>query len=174
VEGILPGNVGVVIDCETDSKLRTLSEVRLIINKHGGNATPTAYLFAKKGRIVFEQKEGVGVDEIFEPALEAGALDVVEDAEGRVVVFTEPNETKAAGESLSSALGLEISGSEIIWDPNEDTKIPLDGEQSVQELIKFVDVLQDRETSVQGIYMNVSKGSVDESSWAELQSRITA
>lgn len=174
VEAILPQNVAVVVDCETDNKLRTLADVRLIVRTFGGNITPTNYLFTKKGRIVFENKDDIGVDEVFEPALEAGALDVVEDAEGRVIVFTEPNELKSTGETLSSSLGLEITNSDIIWDPNEDTKVPLEKESSAQDLSGFVDALQDKETSVQGVYMNVAQGSLDEGAWAELQSRITA
>lgn len=174
IEAMLPNNVGVVIDCETDSRLRTLADLRVIVKQHGGNATPTGYLFTKKGRIIFANKDGVGVDEVFEQALEAGALDVVEDSEGRVVVYTEPNETKSTGESLSAALGLDIASSEIVSDANEDTKVALSSDEATQELIKFADAVQEKESGVQGIYMNVTQGAIDEGAWAELQSRITA
>ncbi|GAB7353425.1 hypothetical protein MBLNU459_g3896t1 [Dothideomycetes sp. NU459] len=174
VEAILPQNVAVVIDCETDNKLRTLQDVRLIVKSSGGNITPTSYLFTRKGRTVFAKKDDVGVDDVFDPALEAGALDVIEDAEGRVVVFTEPNETKATGETLSASLQLDIASSDIIWDPNHDTRVPLDDESAVHDLGAFVDALQDKEGSVQGVYMNVAQGSIEEGAWADLQSRITA
>ncbi|KAH0262080.1 YebC-like protein, partial [Aureobasidium melanogenum] len=167
-------NVGVVIDCETDSRLRTLADLRVIIKQHGGNATPTGYLFTKKGRIIFANKDGVGVDEVFEPALEAGALDVEEDSEGRVVVYTEPSDTKSTGETLSAALGLDIASSEIVSDANEDTKVALSNAEATQELVKFADAIQDKENGVQGIYMNVAQGTLEEGAWAELQSRITA
>lgn len=163
-----------IIDCETDSRLRTLADVRMVLTKHGGSSTPAAYLFAKKGRITFEKKDGVGADEVFEPALESGALDVLEDDDGRVVVYTEPTETTAAGETLSQTLGLNISASEIIWDANEDTRIPLESDKSAKDLVRFIDVLQDKESMVQGIYMNVVRGSVAEEPWAELQSRIAS
>lgn len=174
VEGILAHNVAVIIDCETDNKLRTLADVREVMKKYSGTATPTNYLFAKKGRIVFEKKEGTGVDEVFDQALEAGALDVIEDAEGRVVVFTEPSDTKSTGEALSGGLGLNIASSDIIWDPNEDTMVPLSDSVAAKELSEFVDALQDKDSSVQGIYMNVAQGSIDEGAWAELKSRIDA
>lgn len=174
IEAILPNNIAVVIDCETDNKLRTLADVRLIIRTCGGNPTPTSYLFTKKGRIAFDKNDDVGVDEVFEPALEAGALDVAEDEDGRVIVFTEPNETKATGETLASSLGLEIASSDIVWDPNEDTKVPLEKESNAQDLSTFVDALQDKEASVQGVYMNVARGLIEEGAWADLQSRITA
>jgi YebC/PmpR family DNA-binding regulatory protein len=174
LEAMLPNNVGVVIDCETDSRLRTLADLRVIIKQHGGNATPTGYLFTKKGRIIFANKDGVGVDDVFEPALEAGALDVDEDGEGRVLVYTEPTDTKSTGETLSTALGLDIASSEIISDANEDTKVALSNAEATQELVKFADAIQDKENGVQGIYMNVTQGTLEEGAWAELQSRITA
>ncbi|KAK5194224.1 hypothetical protein LTR16_007105, partial [Cryomyces antarcticus] len=146
IEAILPPSVAVVIDCETDNKLRTLADVRLLIKHHEGSVTPTNYLFAKRGRIVF-QKEGIGADEVLEGALDAGALDVTEDAEGKVVVYTEPNDTKATAETLSSLLGLEAERSDIIWDPNVDTKVGLEDEQSVKDLSDFVEELQEKESS---------------------------
>jgi len=174
VEGILPGNVGVVIDCETDNKARTISDVRLAIKDQGGSSTPASFLFAKKGRIIFEHKDGVGIDEVFEPALETGALDVTEDADGRVVIYTEPSDTKSASAKLSAALDLEIVGSEIIWDANEDTRVPLVDDKAAIDLAGFVEKLQEKESNVQGVYMNVAQGKVEENYWAELQSRLTA
>ncbi|KAL2351406.1 transcriptional regulator-domain-containing protein [Cryomyces antarcticus] len=174
IEAILPPSVAVVIDCETDNKLRTLADVRLLIKHHEGSVTPTNYLFAKRGRIVFQKKEGIGADEVLEGALDAGALDVTEDAEGKVVVYTEPNDTKATAETLSSLLGLEAERSDIIWDPNVDTKVGLEDEQSVKDLSDFVEELQEKESSIQGVYMNVAQGNIDTSLWADLQSRISA
>lgn len=174
LEAMLPNNVGVVIDCETDSRLRTLADLRVIIKQHGGNVTPTGYLFTKKGRIIFANKDGVGVDDVFESALEADVLDVDEDGEGRVVVYTEPGDTKATGELISTALGLDISSSEIISDANEETLVTLDDGEATQELAKFADAIQDKESGVHGIYMNVKEGPLDHGVFAELQSRITA
>lgn len=173
VEAILPPQVAVVIDCQTDNKLRTLQEIRSLVKHYEGNVTPTSYLFEKKGRIIFRKREGVGADEVLEAALEAGALDVVEDAEGRVVVYTETNDTKATAETLASSLGLEVEESEIIWDPNHETKIGLEDAQAAETLSTFVERLQE-DSAVQGVYMNVARGSLDDAVWAELQSRVTA
>lgn len=173
VEAILPPQVAVVIDCQTDNKLRTLQEIRSLVKHYEGNVTPTSYLFEKKGRIIFRKKEGVGADEVLEAALEAGALDVMEDAEGRVVVYTETNDTKATAETLASSLGLEVEESEIIWDPNDETKIGLENAQAAEALSTFVERLQE-DSAVQGVYMNVARGSLDDAAWAELQSRVTA
>src|SRR5436190_22490915 len=67
LEAILPPSVAFVIDCQTDSKLRLLQDLRLIIKNYGGTVTPTSYLFEKKGIIVFEKDErGIGVDEVLD------------------------------------------------------------------------------------------------------------
>lgn len=172
IEGILPNNVGVIVECETASKLRTLAEVRLAIKEHGGSTTPTGYLFTKKGKITFESKGGVGPDEVLEPALEAGAIDVEEDGDGRVVVFAEPGDTRAVGDAISTALDLQIATSEILWEANEDTKVEVPNEDAAADLGSFIDRLQEKESSLQSIAMNISQGNLSEDVWSDLQERI--
>lgn len=172
VEGILPNNIAVIVECETDGKLRTLAEVRLVIKEHGGSTTPTSYLFSKKGIITFEQKEGVGIDEALEPALEAGAVDVEQDEEGRLVVTTEPADVRAVGDAVSKALELSIATSAIVWDPNEDTKIEVPSEEVASNLEEFLDELQEKEPTLQSVSMNISQGQLATDAWKELQARI--
>lgn len=170
LEAILPPSVATVVDCQTDNKLRALAELRTLVRDCGGNVTPIGYLFGKKGRIIFRKKEGLGVDEAFDPALNAGALDVDEDDEGRIILYTEPEQTKSASETLAKELELEIQQTEIIYDPNEDTKIGLDDEEAVKCLIRFLDALQDF-PGIQGVYFNWKKGTIPEELWTELQSK---
>lgn len=172
VEGILPNNVAVIVDCETDSKLRTLAEVRLTIKEHGGSTTPTSYLFTRKGIITFERKEGIGLDEVLEPAVEAGATDVEQDDEGRVVVFTEPGETRAVGDAITAELDLQVATSGIVWDPNGHTMVEVSSSEAAEELSRFIDELQEREASVQCVAMNVSRGHLASDAWKPLQARI--
>ncbi|KAF2165036.1 hypothetical protein M409DRAFT_24423 [Zasmidium cellare ATCC 36951] len=174
VEGILPNNVAVIVECETDNKLRTLAEVRLIMKEHGGSTTPSSYLFAKKGKITLEGKEGLGADEALEAALEAGATDVTEDEDGRVVIWAEPAETRAVGDAISKALDVQIATSEIIWDPNEDTKVGVPNEEAADELGSFVEKMHEREATVQSISLNVSQGNLTLDAWKDLQSRLNA
>jgi YebC/PmpR family DNA-binding regulatory protein len=173
VEGILPNNVAVIVECETDNKLRTLANIKLVIKDNGGTATPSSYLFEKKGRIVFDQKDGVGLDEVMDPALEAGATDVDELEDGSVVVFTAPEETKTVGEAVSAALGTQIKTSDIIWDPNEDTKTVIPSEDAAEGLADFVDIMMEEESTVHAISMNVAQGAVSAESWKALQTRLS-
>lgn len=173
VEGILPNNVAVIVECETDNKLRTLANIKLVIKDNGGTATPSSYLFEKKGRIVFDQKDGVGLDEVMDPALEAGAIDVDELEDGCVVVFTAPEETKTVGEAVSAALGAQIKTSDIIWDPNEDTKTVIPSEEAAEDLADFVDIMMEEEATVNAISMNVAQGALSAESWKALQTRLS-
>ena len=76
-----------IVDCQTDCKPRTLQEVRTILKDHGGTISPIAYMFQKRGRIVFERDGwGGGAEDILDTALEAGAEDVETDENNRIVV----------------------------------------------------------------------------------------
>ncbi|ORY03581.1 transcriptional regulator TACO1-like protein [Clohesyomyces aquaticus] len=171
LEAMMPPSIATVIECQTDNKLRALSDIRLIIKEAGGTVSSIGYMFAKKGRIILQKKAGIGADEVLEEALEVGALDVVEDDEGRVVVYTEPAEMKTTAETLAGKLAMEIEESDIIWDPNEDTMVPLDDEEAAQKLSEFLDDLQEVQ-GIQGVYTNWAKGAVSEEVWVDLRSKV--
>lgn len=171
LEAMLPPSIAVVIEAQTESKNRTLAELRLLVKEAGGNVTPVGYMFEKKGRIRFVKKDGLGVDEVLEAALEAGALDVFEDPEGRVVVYTDPAQTVATGEALVRDVeGLEMADSEIFFDPSEDTMTALDDEAAARDLGKFLDLLGDV-SGLQGVYVNWRKGEIEDDLWMELQGK---
>ncbi|BCS17849.1 post-initiation translation factor DPC29 [Aspergillus puulaauensis] len=156
IEAILPHSVAAVVECQTENKLRILQDVRHAIKEAGGSATPTAYLFEKKGRIVFEKKDGFSADDCLDQAIEAGATDIISDGKGRIVVFTEQSETKNVGETLSKLAGLTIEELEIIWSPNQDTLVDLKDEAQVQEIEEILAYLRE-EASVRDIYLNTTQ-----------------
>lgn len=172
LEVILPPSIAFVIDIETDNRKRALSDLRFLVKSNGGTVTPTSYLFTRRGRVSFEKDErGLGADDVLEEAIEAGAEDVEDDDEGNVVVWTDPSKTTGAAEALSKSLKLKVQSSDIIWAPNEETLVPVDSEETFTALTTLVDALQD-DSSVQGVYVNVAQGSVEDGAWAELQEKI--
>ncbi|KAL2815976.1 transcriptional regulator TACO1-like protein [Aspergillus granulosus] len=156
IEAIFPHSVAAVIECQAEGKARCLQDVRHLVKNAGGSATPTAYLFEKKGKIVFEKKDGLSADDCLDQAIEAGATDITADEEGRIVVYTEPTETKGVGEALSKSAGLTIEGLEIIWVPNEDTLVELKDETQVQDIEDLLSALHE-EPSVRDIYLNTTQ-----------------
>ncbi|KFY33571.1 hypothetical protein V494_07532 [Pseudogymnoascus sp. VKM F-4513 (FW-928)] len=169
IEAIMPPSIAMVIDIETDNKARALQELRHEVKRYGGTVTPTSYLFKRRGRVQFGKDErGLGVDEVLDEAIEAGADDVEVDDDGNLIVWTEPSGTIAAAKSLAESFKLTIESSDILWDPNEDTLVPLDSEGALTSLKNLVNALQE-DQSVQGIYVNISQGKVSDETWAELQ-----
>ncbi|KAF8865725.1 DUF28-domain-containing protein [Acephala macrosclerotiorum] len=175
LEVITPSTVAMIIEMETDNRNRTLSDVKNLVKRHGGNVTPTNYLFQKKGRVAFEKDEsGIGVDEVLDEAIEAGAEDVEVDEDGSIVVWTEPNKTMAAAEALQKSHGLKIESSDIIWHANEDTMVTVDSEDAVKSLSEFLEALQDY-PNVQGVYANVAKGmNIREDVWEDMLEKLDA
>ncbi len=176
LEAIVPPAVALIIESETDNKARTMMDLRHLVKVHGGNSTPTTYLFQKKGRVVFEADDRkIGVDEVLDDAIEAGAEDVETDEDGSIVVWTEPNKTTATAEALLKSHGLKVESADIIWDANEDTKVPLQAEASdaVKSLSALLEALQDN-PNVQGVYANVAQGTLADDVWDELQGKLDA
>ena len=174
LESIMPPQVAMIIEAETDNTKRTLDDLKHIVKVAGGLSSPTSYLFEKKGRVSFAQHEKLGVDDVLDEAIEAGAEDVEADEDGAIVVLTEPSKTTAAAQALQKKLGLEVESSEIIWDANEDTKVSLDtteGSDAVKALIGVMDQIRDY-PNVQKIYANVAQGNLSDADWEEIQERL--
>jgi len=153
IECLLPHGVAAVVECETDNKKRTLQDIRVIINKSGGSVGPTAFLFEKKGRIHFEEQNKIGIDEALEEAIEAGALDIIEE-EGNLVVETPPTELSAIAGRLQESLNIRVEKSEVVYVPNNETMVPLTDEQA-REIQPTLDALE-ADPSCQALYLNAS------------------
>ncbi|MDF2530411.1 MAG: yebC, partial [Gammaproteobacteria bacterium] len=92
-EGYGPGGVAVMVECITDNKVRTVSEVRHAFSKSGGNLGTdgsVAYLFVKQGILSFAA--GVDEDQLMDAALEAGADDINSNDDGSFDVITSPEQ----------------------------------------------------------------------------------
>src|SRR5712671_6610369 len=90
-EGYGPGGAAVMVDCLTDNRTRTIAEVRHAFTKAGGNIGAdgsVAFQFRHCGQFVFAP--GASEEKIMEPAREAGADDVVSNADGSIEVLCAP------------------------------------------------------------------------------------
>lgn len=172
LEAVVPPSISTIIECQTDNKLRALAELRLIVKEAGGTVSKVGFMFEKKGRIIATPKDGQGIDDILEPALEAGVEDIVEGENGKLVLYTEATQTKTIAQTLAGEVGMDVEESEIIYDPNEDAKVVLDDEGAAKELSNFLDELQEVQ-GIQGVYANWSKGkSVPDELWEELCGKV--
>src|SRR5947209_17314471 len=77
-EGYGPGGAAVLVNVATDNRNRTVSEIRHMFSKNGGNLGEqgsVAWMFEGKGQILIE-KEKAGEDQLMNIVLEAGADDL--------------------------------------------------------------------------------------------------
>ncbi|MFW6343707.1 MAG: YebC/PmpR family DNA-binding transcriptional regulator, partial [Sediminispirochaetaceae bacterium] len=150
-EGYGPGGVAILIDCLTDNKNRTAADVRSLFTKHGGNLGETgcvSYLFQRKGIITYDASS-YSEEDVFEPALEAGAEDVSSQGE-EIEVVTSPDDFPSVVESLENA-GFAHSSAEISKIP--DATVSLDSESTVKAL-RLIEKLDDLE-DVQSVSTNL-------------------
>ncbi|KAJ5139340.1 uncharacterized protein N7515_004188 [Penicillium bovifimosum] len=153
IEAMLPGSVAAVVECQTDQKARVLQDIRYIIKDNGGIVTPTTFLFERKGRVVMEGKGDTTADDYLDQAIEAGAADITTDDKGRLVILTDPSETKTVGETFAKLSGLSIEELEIFWDPNRDSMVEVKDEEQTKDLEDLLSALRE-DPSVQDIYLN--------------------
>ncbi|OHW95040.1 DUF28 domain-containing protein [Colletotrichum incanum] len=172
LEAILPPGVALIIEAETESKARSLQDLKVLIKKHKGTANTATFFFTRLGRVVFEAKEGgPGVDDIMDDAIEAGAEDLEADEEGNLVVWTQPNMTNAVASGVGPKFGLKLLSSDIIWSANEDTKVKLDEGLEASTLGELLAALQEF-PEVQAVYGNPAKGDIPEEEWAKIEENL--
>lgn len=173
-EAIIPPSVALIVETETDSRLRLLQDLNLIIKKGKGTPGTSKFFFSRLGRVVFEKNEsGIGAEQIMDEALEAGAEDLEDDEEGNIVVWTQPNHTSQVCRSVASAFGLKVISSDIIWSPNEDTKVRVDSSPQLADLADLLVKLKEH-PDVQAVYSNVSRGTMSDDEWATLEENLDA
>ena len=151
-EGYGIGGAAIMVDTMTDNRVRTVAEVRHAFSKHGGNMGTegsVAFQFKHCGQIIFAP--GLSEDKVMEVALDAGALDVIADADGAIEVITEV----ADFESVKAAL--EAAG----WVPamagvtmRAENTIELNAEDAAK-MQTLLDVLEDLD-DVQDVYHNAA------------------
>lgn len=146
-EGYAPHGVGLIIECVTDNRNRSVAEVRSTLNKNGGNMATSgavAWQFTQKGFLLVEGYDDE--DELFMLAAEAGADDVQFD-DGAASIFSEKESFAAVRSEIQDA-GLALKEASLIYDPNQP--MTLDAKQSAQ-VLRLVDLLEDLD-DVQNVY----------------------
>jgi len=149
-EGYGPGGAAVMVDCMTDNRNRTVSEVRYAFNKCGGNLGTdgsVAYLFSELGQIGFPA--AVGEDRVVEAAIEAGAEDVVTNEDGTIEVLTSPD---VFGEVRDALEAHELVPERAEVTMRAATNVSLDLEQA-KDMVRLLEMLEELD-DVQQVYSN--------------------
>ena len=150
-EGYGVGGIAVYVQCLSDNRNRTVSEVRHAFTKRGGNLGTdgsVAYMFSRVGQISFAP--GVDEDKVMEVALEAGAEDVESNDDGSVDVTTSFEDYLSVKEAMVQA-GLEPAMAETTMIAS--TLVPVTTKEDAEKTLALIDMLEDLD-DVQNVYTN--------------------
>ena len=149
-EGYGAGGVAVLVEITTDNRTRTVSELRHMFSKWGGNlgeAGCVAWMFDKKGYITLP-KEKVDEDTLMSIVLEAGAEDLRDDGANWEVI-TPPTELEAVKDALA-AKSLAPATAEVTMLPQSTVRLEGGG---AQQLLRLLGALEEHD-DVQHVYAN--------------------
>jgi len=149
-EGYGAGGVAIYVETLTDNKNRTVSEIRHIFSRNGGNLGESgcvAWMFDRKGYIVVEKVKATE-DALLDLVLEAGAEDLREDG-SNYEIFTAPDDYEAVVKALEENK-IETAASNLGYIPQNYVK--LEGKQA-QQLLRLMEELEDHD-DVQHVWAN--------------------
>jgi len=160
-EGYGPGGVALIVEVVTDNRNRTVSEIRHVFSKNGGNmgeAGSVAWMFSKKGYIAIEKSKGGDEDTVMSLAIDAGADDFASD-EGNYEIYTSPENFDKVLNAVK-AKGIHPETAEISMIPQNYIKV--EG-KTAQQLVKLMEAMEEHD-DVQHVYANFD---IEESELAE-------
>ena len=152
-EGYGHSGIAVIVECLSDNRNRTASNVRHYFDKFGGNLGTSgcvSFMFEEKGIIVCEE-ENVDEEKDLEACMEAGANDVSFEDEGVIEFETDPSQVGNVATALRE-MGFNVTSAEASKVPNNYTKV--EDEEALRKLALFFDAL-DEDDDVQNVYNNL-------------------
>jgi len=172
-EVLMPPNIALIADIETDNKTRTLHDLKYVVKKAGGVVGATAFYFSKRGRAVFKPKaDGPTLSDVLDEFIEyEGAEDVEELPDGGFLAWTQPASVAAVTDALSRKFGLEVLESDIMWVANEDTTVAVDSHSSAESLDALFSGLREY-PEVKAVFANVRQGSISDDEWDRIERHI--
>jgi len=143
-----PEGVAIIIEILTDNKNRAVSNLKHVLNKHGGNlgnSGSVLWMFEYKGEIILDKNEINNEDEL--KIIDSGAEDIVQD--GQIKVITSIDDLEKVKDQLQTN-GFKIESSEMIYWPKDKVAI-----KDEEKLLKLLDALDDDE-DVNNIHTNAN------------------
>ena len=149
-EGYGPGGAAVLVSVATDNRNRTVSEIRHMFSKNGGNLGEqgsVAWMFERKSQIMVDGEKATE-DQLMNLVLDAGAEDLRND-DGTWEILAPPEAHEAVLEALQKA-AIPTESAEIAMVPKNLTK--LEG-KAASSMLKLSEALEEHD-DVQNVYSN--------------------
>ena len=155
-EGYGPGGAAILVNVATDNRNRTVSEIRHVFSKNGGNmgeVGSVAWMFDRKSSVQIEE-EKTNEEQLMNLVLDAGAEDIRNDGGWQIISPVEAhyNILKA----LEGA-GIPTASAEIAWIPKNLMSI---SGSSLKAMMRMTDILEDHD-DVQSVYSNFDFDEAD-------------
>ena len=144
-----PHGVAIFIECLTDNNMRSVANVRSIMNKFGGTLGTNGslgFIFDRKGVFVLPKKADMDMEMLEMELIDAG-LEEMEVDEEYITLYTAMEDFGAMVKKLED-MKLEVENAELQRIPN--TTKALD-EESMRKVLKIVDLLEE-DDDVQAVY----------------------
>jgi YebC/PmpR family DNA-binding regulatory protein len=151
-EGYGPGGMAVLVECLTDNRNRTASEVRMVFDRNNGNLAGTgavAWMFNRRSHFVVAG-EKANEDDLMEIVLDEGAEDI--EADGGIAEIWGPPETFS---NISKALeksNIETEEASLVQQP--ENTVDINDEAIATQALRLIDTLEDLD-DVQAVYSNI-------------------
>lgn len=144
-EGYGPGGAAVLVECLTDNRNRTATNIKTIFSRNGGNlggSGSVAWMFERKGviNISAEALEGKDADEAELAMIEAGAEDIRRH-DGSWMVITSYNDFPEVRAKIEKA-GFKAASADLEYVAKESFPMADDQKQALSD---FMDVLEEDE-----------------------------
>ncbi len=150
-EGYGPQGTALIVEALTDNRNRTVSDVRRIFSRYGGNLGETgcvSWLFERKGYISIVPQDGEA-EELALMAIDAGADDVRVDKD-LVEIFTDVKDLQKVRQALTEA-NISFNTAELSWIPK--SMVQLDKKATLQNM-RLIDALEELD-DVHQVYSNL-------------------
>jgi YebC/PmpR family DNA-binding regulatory protein len=154
-EGYAPHGVAVIIDCVTENKNRTVSEIRHIMTRSGGSMGEAGSVGWQFKRVAYFSipVEGNSFDKVFELAVDGGGDDVTQEDDYFEVIGPVENFKRLSDKFREAKIDIEEGELRMI--PNQTMDLGVDDTLQVLRAIDALEELDD----VQHVFstMNISQ-----------------
>jgi YebC/PmpR family DNA-binding regulatory protein len=147
-----PAGVAILIECLTDNRNRSASDVRIAVTRSGGTMADVGSvqrLFTRKGVIQVAKAPGVTDLELMEATLDADP-EAINDEGEYYEILCEPNSLVEVRQAIQAA-GLDYDSAEVQFVPSFTS--PVTDVETARKLYRILDALDDCD-DVQNVYSN--------------------
>lgn len=142
-EGYGPHGVGVIVECQSDNRNRTVSEIRNAFKSNGGNMGETGAVAWMFDRVSYLKAKHSNPGDLEEEAIEAGANDVEKEEDGLVAFYGAPEDLDSIRKALIER-GWDVSVAELSYKAKDTTQIT---EEQKKEVYELLEALEDNDDS---------------------------